>query len=98
MLAGEKADPAILLLSHPGLMASDAEDLALVLDALARSSPVGTKFAYHALPQSPSPRRLGIATNFAATDEVKSAFDNVIANIAAMQIETVPIRVPFEAA
>jgi aspartyl-tRNA(Asn)/glutamyl-tRNA(Gln) amidotransferase subunit A len=98
ILAGEKADPAILLLSHPCLMARSAEDIALVLDALTRISRVSATFAHHALQPSPSPRHLGIATNFAATDEVKSAFDSVIANLAAMQIKTVPVKVPFEAA
>jgi aspartyl-tRNA(Asn)/glutamyl-tRNA(Gln) amidotransferase subunit A len=41
ILAGEKADPAILLLSHPCLMERSAEDLALALHALTSSSRAG---------------------------------------------------------
>ena len=91
ILAGEKADAAILLLSHPSVMARSAEDVALAFEALTTS-------ARHVSQEPLSIRRVGIVTNFAANDEVKSAFETVIANIERMEIETLKIKVPFEAA
>jgi aspartyl-tRNA(Asn)/glutamyl-tRNA(Gln) amidotransferase subunit A len=98
VLAGEKADPAILLLSHPCVMARSAEDVALVLEALTNVPLVDATSDRHALQGPLSVRRLGVVTNFAADREVKSAFKTVIASIATMEIETRQIKAPFEAA
>jgi aspartyl-tRNA(Asn)/glutamyl-tRNA(Gln) amidotransferase subunit A len=98
ILAGEKADPAMLLLSHPCVMARSAEEVALLLEAVI-NSPLGDATARLSVLQRPlSVRRVGVVTNFAASDEVKSAFEAVAARIRAMGIETLSIKVPFEAA
>jgi aspartyl-tRNA(Asn)/glutamyl-tRNA(Gln) amidotransferase subunit A len=88
ILAGEPADPAIVLLSHPSVMARSAEDLALAFHAVTPSSV-----------NKPTPiRRLGIVTNFASSDHVRGAFVSAIEPLRAMPIETREVRVPFEAA
>jgi len=88
ILAGEETDPAILVLSHPCLMSRSAEDVALTFDAL-----TGTP-----VPESSTLRRIGIATNFAGSEEIASAFVAVVSIIEAMGIETRPVEVPFDKA
>lgn len=88
ILAGEPADPAILLLSHPCVMARSAEDVALAFEALAGVSRI----------DAVSVRRIGVVANFTASDEVKAAFEPLVASVATMGIETLETRAPFEAA
>jgi aspartyl-tRNA(Asn)/glutamyl-tRNA(Gln) amidotransferase subunit A len=96
VLAGEQADPAILALSHPCLTARSAEDVALVFQALADAQ---NGAPGRAAPEGPPPvRSLGVVTHFAGEDQVKTAFHRVLAGIKTMGIETVEVRVPFEAA
>src|SRR5262249_34390724 len=95
VLAGEKADPAILLLSHPCVTARGVEDVALVLDALTNTTKGDATSGRYAL-QGPLPvRRVGVATNFAADEEVKAAFRTFLASIRPMGINTNEIKVPF---
>jgi len=96
ILAGEEVDPAILLLSHPCVTARSADDVTLAFEALtsaAARGPVSAPTADEALV-----RRVGVVTNFVATDEVKSAFEAAVAVLAMMQLETREVRVPFDAA
>lgn len=88
ILAGEPTDPAILMLSHPSIMARSVEDVTLAFEALtgARAqdtSPVG---------------RVGVVTNFAATAETKTVFESIVPKVASMGVEMRETRVPFEAA
>jgi len=92
ILAGEQTDPAILMLSHPCVMARSAEDVALVLTALGRAP-----FA-EALRDPLSVRRVGIVTNFVGDGEATSNFETVIASLATMKMETREIDAPFDGA
>jgi aspartyl-tRNA(Asn)/glutamyl-tRNA(Gln) amidotransferase subunit A len=98
ILAGEKADPAILLLSHPCVMARSAEDVTLALEVLTNAPQSGAASVRSTLQDPLSVRRVGVVTNFAASDDVKAAFETVIASIRTMKIETLEIEAPFEAA
>ncbi|MGH8586021.1 MAG: amidase family protein [Gammaproteobacteria bacterium] len=96
VLAGEKADPAILLLSHPCVTARSVEDVALVLQALTNAPGGDATSGRHVLQGPLSVRRVGIVTNFAGGYEVKAAFETFIASIATMEIETRQIKAPFD--
>jgi hypothetical protein len=63
ILAGEKADPVILALSHPSVMARLAEDARLALAGLTGET----------LDDRPI-TRLGSGSNFSATAELRAAF------------------------
>ena len=92
ILAGEQADPAILLLSHPSVMARTAEDVSLAFDAL-----VGK--ASGARPDEPrGPGRIGIVRNFTASEEIRRGFDHALAIVRAMKVDTREIDVPFSTA
>lgn len=98
ILAGEEADPAILLVSHPSIMAKDAQDIALVFEAVA-TDPTGNASAFGAASRSPeSVRRVGIVTNSVADDEVKVGFETAISALGEMGLETLEVTVPFESA
>jgi aspartyl-tRNA(Asn)/glutamyl-tRNA(Gln) amidotransferase subunit A len=88
ILAGEKADPAILALGHPSVMARSAEDIALVLEALA-----GTKRG-----DAEKVRRVGVVSNFAADGQVRAAFKAAISVFATLGVEMRQVKAPFEAA
>jgi len=97
ILAGEKAEPAILLLSHPSIMTRSAEDAALVFSVLTGASQDDDAVS----PRSRGAgtiRRVGIATNYAATPEVQAAFEAAIVGLVSMGIDTVDIEIPFEKA
>jgi len=92
ILAGEQADPAILMLSHACVMARSAEDVALVLTALGDAPFADASRVPLSL------RRVGIVTNFVGDGEVKSNFETVIASLATMKLETREIEAPFDGA
>jgi len=98
ILAGEKADPAILILSHPSVMGRSAEDVSLAFDALVDAARSDATTAYRASRGPVSARRIGVVTNFAASDDLKTAFATAIGAFATMGIETSEIKAPFEAA
>ncbi len=96
ILAGEQADPAILLLSHPCVTARSADDVALAFDALTDAASVRPVRRHESSGEPPSVRRVGIVSNFVATDQVKAAFAAVTANLAVLRIATSGLSVPFE--
>jgi aspartyl-tRNA(Asn)/glutamyl-tRNA(Gln) amidotransferase subunit A len=98
ILAGDHADPAIRWLSHPCVIARSAEDVALAFEALTRASTGDAPSAGPLLRDPASVRRVGVVTNFAATDEVKAAFETAVACVGTMEIETLETRAPFDAA
>ena len=98
ILAGEQVDPAILVLSHVCLTARSVEDVTLVYDALTDSPTSDATAARHGPDDSRPVRRVGVVTNFAASDGARSAFERVVARLATMGIETREVGVPFEAA
>lgn len=98
ILAGEETDPAILKLGHPCVTARGVDDVSLVLDLLTGAFGIEREAAGLA-PGDWSPiRRIGLVTNFNANDEIRSAFEHVVAMLTSMEIETHEVRVPFEAA
>lgn len=94
ILAGEPVDPVILLLSHPCVTARGAEDVALAFEALTSAAQGSAISGSGAAPPS---RRVGVVTNFAGDDEVKVAFEAVVASLVEMGIEMRRVRAPFEA-
>lgn len=97
ILAGEEADPAILLLSHPCLTARSAADVLLVLEAVTPRDGDHARGS-GAVGEGKPVRRVGVVTNFAADNAVRSAFEVFVARIRALDIETVRVSVPFDAA
>ena len=89
ILAGEPApDPAIPLLSQPCVTARGADDVALAVAALSDVA------ADDVPPVGP----VGVVANFSGGDEVRSAFERAVEQVAAMGVEMREARVPFEAA
>jgi aspartyl-tRNA(Asn)/glutamyl-tRNA(Gln) amidotransferase subunit A len=100
ILAGEKADEAILLLSQAGLMTRSVEDTAILLNALA--DPAMTKSPFkddyrHALGANKA-LRIGVVKNFKATDAVKISFYNAVKVFKDLGYATKEIAVPFDRA
>ena len=87
ILAGEKADPVILALSHPSVMARLAEDARLALAGLTGET----------LDDRPI-TRLGLASNFSATAELRAAFAEATRPFAELGLATRPVRIPFQRA
>jgi aspartyl-tRNA(Asn)/glutamyl-tRNA(Gln) amidotransferase subunit A len=88
ILAGEKTDPAILVLSHPSVMARSAEDVTLAFEALTGSTVDGAAPA----------RRVGVVTNFAGSGGVKENFQMAKKQMATLGVTLLDVRVPFESA
>jgi aspartyl-tRNA(Asn)/glutamyl-tRNA(Gln) amidotransferase subunit A len=68
VLAGEKADPAILWLAHAAVITRSVDDAALMLNALAGPRADFTTFGHD------KTLRIGIVANFSASAEVNAAF------------------------
>ena len=98
VLAGEAVDPAILLLSHPSIMARSAHDVTLVFESLTADS-TGKEAVRGAASDRQVPvRRVGIVTNHVADDEVKAAFEKAVSALGAIGLKTLEVSVPFDAA
>lgn len=76
ILAGEKADEFITLLSHTAFTCRAVEDGAILLNVLASSaeSQDTLQTDYRLALNMPKKLRIGIVQNFQATDEVRAAF------------------------
>ena len=98
ILAGEPVDPAILKLSHPSVMARNANDVALAFEAVRQMSSRTSARPSDISNTQPSVHRLGVATNFAATDEVRREFDAFVRQARDMAVEMREVDVPFESA
>jgi aspartyl-tRNA(Asn)/glutamyl-tRNA(Gln) amidotransferase subunit A len=90
ILAGEPdPGPAIRWLSHPCVTARSAADATLAFEALA-GAPAR---------EPPPVRRLGVARDVVADDDLRARGDAAVARIAeALGVETRAVRVPFEVA
>ena len=98
ILAGEKAEPAILMLSHVCVTARSADDVSLVFETLTSAPGAGVDSSRDASRAPMSIRRVGVVANCKASDDVRVAFDRVVSTLAAMEIETRDVMVPFDAA
>jgi aspartyl-tRNA(Asn)/glutamyl-tRNA(Gln) amidotransferase subunit A len=78
ILEGEKADPAILWLSHLGITTRRVEDTAIVLDALAEQGDRTRAVGFRAALANIRTVRIGVADNFDADDEVGGAFEEAV--------------------
>jgi aspartyl-tRNA(Asn)/glutamyl-tRNA(Gln) amidotransferase subunit A len=96
ILAGEPADPTILALSHPCVTARSADDVAVAFRAL--TSAAGVVALGPEATDDLSELRIGVVSNFAATDDTRAAFDAAVASLASLGLRTMFIRVPFESA
>jgi len=96
ILAGEKTEPAILKLGHPCVTARSADDVSVVFEALTKAHDGGRGPRVQVSPGRS--RRIGLVTNFNASDEMRAAFEHAVAPFVAMDIETREVRVPFESA
>jgi aspartyl-tRNA(Asn)/glutamyl-tRNA(Gln) amidotransferase subunit A len=95
ILAGEKTDKTILLLSHPGITTRSIDDTSLVLDVLSeRTQQSQTKSFFEELSEDRM-LRIGVATNFTADEEVKSAFEDALKTIGDFGYPTSNVTAPF---
>jgi aspartyl-tRNA(Asn)/glutamyl-tRNA(Gln) amidotransferase subunit A len=87
ILEGEKADEAILRLSHAGITTRSADDTAIVFDALTRAS--------H---QTGASRgiRIGLARNFAADHEVARVFEAAVEIVRGLGHPVTAASAPFD--
>ncbi len=98
ILAGEKPEPAILLLSHPCITARTAEDVMLVFSVLSQAAKGDVASIIRFFQDHFRVQHIGVATNFVASDDVKAAFHAAVSRIASMGIEMIELRIPFEEA
>jgi aspartyl-tRNA(Asn)/glutamyl-tRNA(Gln) amidotransferase subunit A len=87
ILAGEKADEAIVWLSHPGITTRSVDDTTIVLNAVAErdSGSVGA-----------GSLRIGVADNFKADAAVTAAFKAAVETMRTLGHEVAPARAPFD--
>jgi aspartyl-tRNA(Asn)/glutamyl-tRNA(Gln) amidotransferase subunit A len=97
ILEGEKADEFILLLSHTAVTCRTAEDTAILLNVLANPEVSQSKFKtdYRLAFGTPKKPRIGMAKNFKATDEVKTAFLHAVDTFHALGHTTRDIDAPL---
>ena len=89
ILEGEKADPAIVWLSHPAITARSVDDAAIVFDALAEHRNAGAQ-------RNDQPLRIGAADNFKADEEIAGAFDAAVETIRRFGGEVSSAAAPFD--
>jgi aspartyl-tRNA(Asn)/glutamyl-tRNA(Gln) amidotransferase subunit A len=89
ILAGEKADDVILKLATVGIMAREVADIASVVDCLTGSSVAGPFNNETAKPS------IGIVTNYAASPDIRAAFEAAVAGFKEAGHLTQEATVPF---
>jgi len=100
ILEGEPADEAIIKLGHTAFMCRTVEDAAILLNALADSESSQSEFQSdsHAAIEAAKNPRIRIVKNFAATDEVRTAFSASVETFRSLGYATTEVEVPFEKA
>jgi aspartyl-tRNA(Asn)/glutamyl-tRNA(Gln) amidotransferase subunit A len=91
ILEGEKAEEAIVWLSHPAITTRSVQDTAIVLNVLAEK---GQDFQAAMMEQKRL--RVGTANNFKADKEVTSAFNTAVEAIKKIGCEVRAARAPFD--
>lgn len=88
ILEGEPVDPTILALSHAAILARGVADVETIFSILAD------------VPFEPAMAepRLGVATNFSASDAIRRAFEETLPAITALAASHAPVEVPFSEA
>jgi aspartyl-tRNA(Asn)/glutamyl-tRNA(Gln) amidotransferase subunit A len=96
ILEGEKADEAILWLSHPGITTRSVADTAFVLDALAEYDGDGARQEFHVEALRETRLRVGVADNFKADQEITRAFAAAIESMRALGHAITAAQAPFD--
>jgi aspartyl-tRNA(Asn)/glutamyl-tRNA(Gln) amidotransferase subunit A len=94
ILEGEKADEAIVWLSHPGITTRSVADTAILVNALAQKR--GNTSEYHVDSSQERRLRIGIADNFEADREVRLAFDAAVEMVRAFGHQIGRASAPFD--
>jgi aspartyl-tRNA(Asn)/glutamyl-tRNA(Gln) amidotransferase subunit A len=97
ILEGEKADEFIILLGHTAFTCRTAEDAAILLKVLANPavSQGQLKTDYSSAFGTTRKLDIGVAKNFKATDEVRTAFLHAVETFRALGYTTRDIEVPL---
>jgi aspartyl-tRNA(Asn)/glutamyl-tRNA(Gln) amidotransferase subunit A len=96
ILDGEKADEAVLRLSHPGITTRSAADTVLVLDALAEGGQEHDRHNFQTEAMSETKLRVAIADNFKAEQEIADAFKAGVEKLRALGYGISAAHAPFE--
>lgn len=88
VLAGEQADPVVLQLASVGIITRDVADVALVADALG-----DTEFTKDM--QKKSAFKMGVVTNFGATEAIRAIFGTVIDTLKDHGFTATQVEAPF---
>ena len=96
ILEGEKADEAILWLSHPGITTRTVEDAAIVLNVLAEPNAMAHVRDYRGELSKERRLRIGIADNFKADKEITRAFTTAVEQLQSIGHDVVAARAPFD--
>jgi aspartyl-tRNA(Asn)/glutamyl-tRNA(Gln) amidotransferase subunit A len=88
ILKGEPVEAAILALSHASIITRSAEDAETVFTILASAS----------LAPAVSRPRLGVATNYSATEPMKRAFEAALPSVIDIAIDSAEVTIPFSEA
>jgi len=97
VLAGEQADETILKLASVGIITRDPMDTALVLDVLAdpdKKTDASKKFIDKF--NKKAEQRIGIVTNFEASNDVRDAFDTAVKELRDLNFTISEIEAPFD--
>lgn len=89
ILEGEKADEAILRLSHAGITTRSAEDTATMFDVLTSALQLRTTDAGGRI-------RIGVARNFTADDEISRVFEAAVETVGGLGHPVTTASAPFE--
>ena len=96
ILEGEKADAAILWLSHPGITTRSVTDTAFVLNALAEHDGDGARQDFHLEALRETRLRVGVADNFKADQEITRAVTAAIESMRALGHAITTAHAPFD--
>jgi len=101
VMDGEPVDEAILWLAHAALTTRSVEDITVLLNILAEPRPnasaeASAKARAAARAATDEKPRLGIATNFSASEEVASAFNSAVGVLRGLGYETRDTIAPLQ--
>jgi aspartyl-tRNA(Asn)/glutamyl-tRNA(Gln) amidotransferase subunit A len=95
ILEGEEADEMILWLSHAAITTRSVQDTAIVLDVLAERNKHINIASYFSALRRNRKLRVGVANNFKAEQEVKTAFEKAIETIRGFGYTMRSVAAPF---
>jgi aspartyl-tRNA(Asn)/glutamyl-tRNA(Gln) amidotransferase subunit A len=96
ILEGEKADEAILMLSHPAVTARSAADIGFLLNALVDQPEEKNRRDFSVDASHESTLTIGVADNFTADQETTSVFKSAVEKLQNLGFDMKTARAPFE--